>query len=144
MNIAVYGFMGVGKSTVGRLLAERLGYRYVDMDAEIEHREGKCISDIFNEQGESHFRWLESELVRELAEIDEVVIACGGGTVVDPLNALTLAKSARMVYLTASIEEIIKRTQDDDTRPLLNVDDPKAEALAILEKRVSNILFLKC
>jgi shikimate kinase len=135
LNIAVYGFMGVGKTTIGELLAEKLGYRFVDMDAEIEHREGEKISTIFRKQGEQYFRELESELIRELAELDEQVIACGGGAVVDPLNAETLSASASMVYLTASVEEIINRTRDDDTRPLLAVDDPKNAALMLLEKR---------
>ena len=135
MNIAVYGFMGVGKTTIGGLLAERLGYSFVDMDAEIEHIEGIKISSIFKEKGESYFRKLESELVQTLSNSDGQVIACGGGTVAYPENAEALSSSARMVYLTASIDEIIKRTKDDDTRPLLIVDDPRNAALALLEKR---------
>lgn len=135
MNIAVYGFMGVGKTTIGELLAEKLGYRFMDMDAEIEQKEGAKISTIFKEQGEQYFRQLESELIRELAELDELVIACGGGAVVDPLNAETLSASASVVYLTASVEEIINRTRDDDTRPLLAVENPEKAASVLLEKR---------
>ena len=135
MNIAVYGVMGVGKTTIGLLLADRLGYSFVDMDAEIEEREGTKISTIFKEKGEPYFRKLESELVQTLSKSDGQVIACGGGTVANPMNAETLSTSARMVYLTASIEEIINRTKDDDTRPLLDVDDPKNTVLLLLMKR---------
>ncbi|MCW4013870.1 MAG: shikimate kinase [Candidatus Bathyarchaeota archaeon] len=135
MNIAVYGFMGVGKTTIGEVLAERLGYNFIDMDAEIEHIEGTKISTIFKEKGEPYFRKLESELVQTLSNSDKQVIACGGGTVAYPENAETLSASTRMVYLTASIEEIINRTKDDSSRPLLDVDDPRNTALLLLEKR---------
>jgi len=135
LNIAVYGFMGVGKTTIGGLLAERLGYSFVDMDAEIERREDTKISTIFKEKGESYFRRLESELVQSLIKSDEQVIACGGGTVANRDNAEALKSVARMVYLTASITEIINRTKNDSSRPLLDVDDPKNTALLLLEKR---------
>lgn len=135
MNIAVYGFMGVGKTTTGVLLAERLGYSFVDMDAEIERKEGIEISTIFKEKGEPYFRKLESELVQSLIKSDEQVIACGGGTVAIRENAEALSSVARMVYLTASITEIINRTKKDSSRPLLDVDEPKNTALRLLEKR---------
>ena len=135
MNIAVYGFMGVGKTTIGVLLAERLGYSFLDMDAEIERREGTKISTIFNEKGEPYFRKLESDLVQSLTKTDEQVIACGGGTVANRDNAEALKSVARMVYLTASITEIINRTKDDSNRPLLDVDDPRNTALLLFEKR---------
>jgi shikimate kinase len=127
--------MGVGKTTIGRLLAERLGYGFIDMDMEIEKRTGTTISEIFRKQGETKFRQLESELVRELAEKDNLVIACGGGAMANWENAETMRRSSRMVYLTATIPEIIKRTRRDNERPLLDVPDPAQTAAFLLEKR---------
>jgi len=135
LNIAVYGFMGVGKTTIGKLLAERIGYDFIDMDIEIEKRTGTTISEIFRKQGEAKFRQLESELVKELAEKNKLVIACGGGALANKENAETMKGSARMVYLTASIPEIIKRTRRDNDRPLLDVPDPLQTASILLEKR---------
>lgn len=135
MNIAVYGFMGVGKTTIGELLAENLGYDFIDMDAEIEKREGTTIREIFRVKGEPKFRQLESKLVKELSQRDGLVIACGGGAVADPDNAETLRKTSRMVYLTASIEEVINRTISDNNRPLLEVQNPVAVASELLEQR---------
>ena len=136
MNIAVYGFMGVGKTTIGRMLAERLGYEFIDMDAEIEKREGISINEIFRVHGESRFRQLESMLVEELSKRDGLIIACGGGTIADPYNAEILRKSSRMVYLTASIEEIVKRSRNDNVRPLLDVQNPEYEASELYRRRI--------
>ena len=135
MNIAIYGFMGVGKTTIGKLLADMLGYDFVDMDEEIEKREGIPISDIFRVKGESRFRELESRLVKELSQNDGLIIACGGGAIADIKNAEILLKSSRMVYLTASIEEIIERTYNDNSRPLLKVNNPEKVASEIFEQR---------
>lgn len=135
MNIAVYGFMGVGKTTIGSILAKNLDYTFIDMDTEIERREGLPISEIFREKGESRFRELEIELVMELIEKDDLVIACGGGTFAYPENAETLKGKAIFIYLTASIEEVINRTSIDNTRPLLNVPDPHKTALELFNSR---------
>ena len=135
MNIAVYGFMGVGKSTIGKMLAERLGYDFIDMDTEIEKREETTISEIFRVKGESRFRELESRLVKELSQNNGLVIACGGGVIADTENAEILLKSSRMVYLTASIEEIINRTDNDNSRPLLEVENPEKVASELYERR---------
>lgn len=135
MNIAVYGFMGVGKTTIGGLLAEKLGYSFIDMDTEIEKREKTTISEIFRNQGEAKFRQLESNLIKELALKDRLIIACGGGAIADPENAETLQKVSRMIYLTASIQEIIKRTSEDNSRPLLETENPEQVASELYEKR---------
>lgn len=136
MNVALYGFMGVGKSTVGKALAERLGYGFVDMDEMIERRAGVEIKDIFEAEGERGFRALEKEVAKEVAKRDRHVIACGGGAVLDPENAEALRSNSVLVLLTASIDEIMERTRDSDVRPLLNVDDARAEAEALLRKRM--------
>lgn len=135
MNIAVYGFMGVGKTTIGSLLAGKLGYTFIDMDKEIEQRVGLSIREIFSEFGESRFRELESKLVVELADKDDLVIACGGGTLASSYNAEILKSMAILVYLTASIEEVINRTSIENTRPLLDVSDPHTIAVELLNRR---------
>ena len=136
MNVALYGFMGVGKSTVGKALSERLGYSFVDMDEMIERSAGAKIKDIFAAEGEEGFRALEKEVAKEVAKRDHQVIACGGGAVLDPENAEALRSTSVLVLLTASIDEIMERTSDSDVRPLLNVDDARAEAEALLRKRM--------
>ncbi len=136
MNVALYGFMGVGKSTVGKALSERLGYGFVDMDEMIERRGGMKIKEIFAAEGEKGFRALEKEVANEVAKRDRHVIACGGGAVLDPENAEALSSNSVLVLLTASIDEIVERTGDSDERPLLNVDDARAEAEALLRKRM--------
>jgi shikimate kinase len=128
--------MGVGKSTVGKALSERLGYGFVDMDEMIERRTGVKIKDIFAAEGEKGFRALEKEVTKEVAKRDRHVIACGGGAILDPENAEALRSNSVLVLLTASIDEIMERTRDSDVRPLLNVDDARAEAEALLMKRM--------
>jgi shikimate kinase len=127
--------MGVGKTTIGEILAKKLDYDFIDMDAEIEKREGATISEIFRIQGEQRFRKIESRLVEDLSQNDKIVIACGGGTITNLDNAETISKTSRMVYLTASIKEIIKRTNQDNNRPLLQVQNPYDIALELIKKR---------
>lgn len=135
MNIAVYGFMGVGKTTTGQLLADALGYEFIDMDVEIEQREGKSIPKIFSEDGEPRFRELERDLVTELSKRDHTVIGCGGGALADLVNAEKLRETSTLVYLTASVDEILERTGKENNRPLLELDDPRKQVEELLEKR---------
>jgi shikimate kinase len=140
LNVALYGFMGVGKSTVGKILSERLSYGFVDMDEMIERQAGMKINDIFAAEGEKGFRALERKVVMEVAGKDRHVIACGGGAVLDPENAEALSRNSVLVLLTASIDEIVERTRGSDERPLLNVDDARAEAEALLRERMPRYL----
>ena len=119
MNVALFGFMGVGKTTVGRLLATQLGYTFVDSDAEVEKEAGMRVGEVFASLGEPVFRAMEHGVVQRLSAGDEQVIALGGGAVLDPINIESLRRSSRMVLLTASPEEISIRTRLDTTRPLL-------------------------
>ena len=130
-NIALIGFMGVGKSAVGKALAKKLGKRFVELDSLIERKAGKSIPEIFQEGGEVAFRELEIEVTKEVAREKNLVIACGGGIVLNKINIDRLRKESVIVYLTASLRIILKRIQGGGAgRPLLNTPD---RALTIRE-----------
>jgi 3-dehydroquinate synthase len=128
--------MGTGKSTAGRLLAANTGRSFVDTDNSIVERAGCSIADIFENQGESAFRKMESELTRELSGREELVIATGGGLMLDPLNPLLLARNSIVICLTAAPEEILARlATDGERRPLLEGHDPAGRFRQILDER---------
>lgn len=134
-NLVITGFMGTGKSAVGRQVAHRLGRSFVDMDAEIEAQAGKPIPRIFAEDGEAAFRQLESELCEALSQREGLVIATGGGALVAPDNRARMRENGLVVCLNAEPERILCRVSDDDERPLLDVDDPHAEIERLLDAR---------
>ena len=135
-NIALVGFMGTGKTEVGRLLAEKLGKGFVEVDGLIEQRAGKTIPEIFQQDGEIAFRELEIEATREAAEKKNAVIACGGGVVLNQINVDRLREHSVIVYLTASPEAILQRTSSDiDERPLLVAEDRAARVEKLLNFR---------
>lgn len=123
-NIFLVGLMGAGKSTVGRILARRLGKRFVDTDHEIEKRNGVTIPVIFEIEGEEGFRRREQELLADLAQENDLVLSTGGGIVLKPENREVLRSHGFVVYLNARPELLAERTKHDRTRPLLNVEDP--------------------
>lgn len=125
--------MGSGKSSTGRVLSRRLGYRFIDMDAEIEAREGMSIVRIFAEKGESYFRRVESELLEELMHQQKVVVSCGGGVVELNHNRETLKKGFYVVYLEVDFETAWKRIRSSSSRP--KASGGKAATLALFEKR---------
>lgn len=129
------GFMGSGKTEVGRHLAERLSYTFVDTDEVIEKKVGKSIADIFDEYGEDYFRNLETEVVKELSGIRRYVISTGGGIVINRENILILKQMGLVVWLKASPETIYERVRYGSHRPLLNVDKPLEEIKRLLELR---------
>lgn len=134
-NIVLTGFMGTGKSTVGRLVADRLECRFVDTDALIEQRHGP-IPEIFATHGEAHFRRLERELAAELAAEDGLVVSTGGRTMLDPANQHSLGASGAVVCLVASVQELVHRLQDEaGNRPLLRGADPAERIAALLRER---------
>jgi shikimate kinase/3-dehydroquinate synthase len=134
-TVTLTGFMGTGKTAVGREVARRLDVPFVDMDAEIEARAGKPIPRIFSEDGETAFREMEAMLVRELSayrggwsELGAgAVIATGGGALVDPENLALMRKRGTVICLDAEPDEILRRVSDSGERPLLEVDDPGVE-----------------
>ncbi len=136
-TIVLTGFMGTGKSTVGRIVAERLGVPFVDTDAEIEREHGR-IADIFAELGEARFRQLEREMVDELvARNERLVIATGGGMLVDPANAAKLAATGSIYTLTAEPDEIVRRVEAAGAaeRPLLDGPDASGRVRQLLADR---------
>lgn len=135
-SIALIGFMGTGKTVVGRLLAEKLGKEFIEMDALIEKKAGKSIPEIFRQQGETGFRELEIEVTRKIAGKKNAVIACGGGIVLNTINIDRLRQECVIVCLTASPEVILKRTSSDkDGRPLLAVADRTRQIKELLKFR---------
>jgi shikimate kinase/3-dehydroquinate synthase len=136
-NIVLTGFMGTGKSAVGERVARQLGRRLVDMDAEIEARAGKSIPRIFAEEGEASFRKLEATLCRELSRERGLVVATGGGALVDPDSRRCMMASGTVICLTASPARILERVarSGGPERPLLDVPDPRAEVERLLEAR---------
>ncbi|MDW8396422.1 MAG: bifunctional shikimate kinase/3-dehydroquinate synthase, partial [Anaerolineae bacterium] len=137
-NLILAGFMGVGKSTVGRLCAEKLGFEFVDTDEVLAAREGLSVAEIFAKRGEAYFRARERELVAELQSRTRCVIATGGGMVVDDDNRRALLASGIGVCLTASPEAILARVGGERaarTRPLLRAEDVRARIAELLRVR---------
>lgn len=120
MKIVLTGFMGAGKSATGKILARRLNLAFIDTDCIIEEKAGQSIKEIFQLQGEPFFRSLEKKLVAEVARKDGVVIAAGGGAILDPENRKNLKKNGIVIFLMVSPAEIRKRVAGDASRPLLN------------------------
>lgn len=119
--------MGAGKTTVGRHLAKRFGRRFLDADHEIEGRTGVRIPTIFEIEGETGFRKREAQVIAELAKENDLVLATGGGVVMDPANRGVLADSGLVIYLNAPPRLLYERTRHDRNRPLLRVPDPLAK-----------------
>lgn len=134
-NLALVGFMGTGKSTIGRLVAEQIQFGFVDTDSLIEERIGRSISNIFAAEGEAAFRQYEKQALEGLARQRHLVIAAGGGLVVDPANMASLKAHALVIWLVASPETIWERVQTQTHRPLLQGPDPLAKIRALLQAR---------
>ncbi|MBF0467596.1 MAG: shikimate kinase [Desulfamplus sp.] len=153
-NIILTGFMGTGKTTVGKLLAKKLGYRFLDTDEVIMSRHNMTVAEIFKTKGEAAFRKMEQELALELAQQDRLVISTGGGMMLDRFNSDTLEgkngyqledgknnglleKRGVIFCLVAKPDEIVARVSGDKDieRPLLQVDDPRARIAELLNER---------
>lgn len=134
-NIFLVGPMGVGKSTIGRRLAAVTGKRFVDSDEEIERKTGVEIDLIFEIEGEPGFRRRESRLIEELASRSNIVLATGGGAVLDPANRVLLKKGGTIVYLTAPAAVLARRTVRDRRRPLLRGGDRLQRIEQLLSER---------
>ena len=124
--------MGAGKSTVGRRLAKRLKLKFFDSDQEIEHRTGATVSLIFEIEGEAGFRKREKDIIDALTKQSGIVLATGGGAVLDPDNRQSLANRGVVIYLKSGLTPLVRRTSRDSKRPLLKADDPAARLRELL------------
>jgi shikimate kinase / 3-dehydroquinate synthase len=136
-NIILTGFMGTGKTTVGKLLASRLDREFIDTDSLIEARQGRTIPEIFTELGEAAFRRMESELAQELGERQGLIISTGGRFMLDPANVKALSRTGRVFCLVATPQEILTRIKKDKEhrRPLLEVPNPSEQIVELLQVR---------
>jgi len=134
-NIVLCGFMGTGKSSVGKRLAARLNYRFLDMDELIEKETGLTIPQIFSSQGEPAFRALECRMVERVAELTGYVVATGGGAIVNPQNLQTLKRCGVVISLTADTKTVLARTGKGDTRPLLQGSDRVERIRQLMKQR---------
>lgn len=135
-NLILIGFMGTGKTTIGRHVAKSLGFRFVDTDHQITRKAGKPIPKIFEEDGEEAFRRIETEVLRECAAKSEQVISTGGGIVTRPENLEILEQAGYVVWLKASPETIYERVKRNRNRPLLQTENPLETIQNLLEERV--------
>ena len=134
-NIYLIGPMGVGKSTVGRRLASRIGKRFLDSDKEIERRTGADIDLIFELEGEAGFRTRETNALDELTAQRDVVLATGGGAVLAPHNRDLLRNTGTIVYLSADVSILAERTARSKIRPLLNTDNRLQRIIELMNQR---------
>lgn len=136
-SIFLIGPMGAGKSTIGRILAEKLGYQFMDSDHEIESKTGATIPMIFDIEGEEGFRLRESQAIDELTMNQEMVLATGGGAVLNADNRKHLRSRGFVIYLRSSVDTLVKRTRNDRNRPLLQTGNPTETFKKILDERSS-------
>ena len=136
-NIVLVGFMGSGKSSIGRELHQNLGYELIDTDQVIEQQAGKSIPEIFDQEGEAAFRHYETELLEQLKtkQTSHHIISTGGGMVCSPKNRCLLRELGFVVWLQCSTKEILERTSQNKNRPLLQCDDPMHAISSLLQER---------
>ena len=134
-NIFLVGPMGAGKTSIGRQLAEALGMDFFDSDHEIEARSGATIPWIFDVEGEDGFRKREQTMIDELSQRQNIVLATGGGAVLSEANRNYLKTRGTVIYLSASIDLLLERTQRDRNRPLLQTENPRARLEELMQIR---------
>ena len=134
-NIVLTGFMATGKSAVGRIIADSIGYDFIDVDSLIEEETGVSVSKIFEVEGEASFRDRETEMIKRVSRMRKAVISTGGGAMIRPENREMLKNTGIVICLEATVEEIIKRAGKRESRPLINVDNPHETVKRLLEDR---------
>lgn len=134
-NVVLVGYMGTGKSSVGKYLAQRLNRQFIELDEEIVKKAGKSIPEIFAQDGEPVFRQIEAQVVAEWSQGENLVISTGGGAVINPKNVENLRKKGILIGLTARPEVILVRVEKDHNRPLLAVEDRLGKIKEMLEQR---------
>lgn len=135
-NIFLIGFMGCGKSTMARLLADALHMELVEMDETIEKEENRSINEIFATEGETYFRDLESQLITRIADKGGMIVSCGGGAILREENVVNMKRNGSVVYLCATPETIYERVHNSTNRPLLNGNMNVPYIRELMEKRI--------
>lgn len=135
MNLVLIGFMGCGKTTLGRSLSLHSGYEFLDMDAEIERQAGMPITEIFHRCGEARFRELEHAFLQSLSAKENLILSTGGGIVLNPANMAILKQFGTVVFLSPPTDVLLKRLSDDVTRPLIAHKAP-SEILELYRQRL--------
>ena len=138
--IYLTGFMGSGKSTIAPILANTLGYTSRDIDAEIEQVTGKKVSDIFTDHGETYFRETEQRLLRESSKLEGCIVSLGGGTIANTANLQIVKSSGVLVYLMASVDQILRRVRHKTNRPLLLTPEGERLSESDLRERISFLM----
>ena len=131
-TIILIGMMGAGKTTIGKSLANYLDKTFIDSDQEIQKRTGVTIPVIFEIEGEIGFRKREADMLRELIKIDNIVLATGGGIILNEENRKSLKKKGTIIYLRATVNDLLHRTRHDKNRPLLQTTDPQAKLTELI------------
>lgn len=135
VNIILVGFMGSGKTSVGKVLAEKLDLEFVDMDEAIVKEQGKSINDIFNDSGEAYFRELETEYLQHKVECKNIILSTGGGVIVKEENIELLHQLGKVVFLNTPYEQILNNVKGDTARPLLQQENAEEIIYSLLQKR---------
>lgn len=136
MNVILCGFMGCGKSTIGKAISKKIKYEFIDSDEFIEKQEKMTIPEIFEKFGEDYFRNKETDAISKISKLDHCVVSLGGGAVLNKKNANIIKKSGKLYFLNVSAQEVYNRLKDDDTRPLLQTDDKLSAISSLLSKRL--------
>ena len=136
MNLVLCGFMGSGKSTVGKILSESLNIDFIDLDDYIVEKRNMNIPYIFENYGEKNFRKSEEQAVKNVSKLNNIIISLGGGTVINEKNVLTLKQNGKIVFLNISAEECYNRLKNNKSRPLLNTDDKFKKIELMLSERL--------
>lgn len=134
-NIALIGFMGSGKTTIGKLLAKALEMKFIDIDKEIVKIENRSITEIFEKDGENYFRDLERKIIAKESADNNIVISTGGGVIIDNNNIKSLKETSFVVYLNCSIDCIYERVKGKKNRPLLNTENVYEKIVELYKKR---------
>lgn len=135
-NVFFIGFMGCGKSTMARMLAEKMQMSLIEMDETIEAESGMSINEIFQTYGEQHFRDLESQLILRIMETGGAVVSCGGGAILRPENVEHMKANGKVIYFSAKPETIYKRVRNSVNRPLLNGNMNVEYIAKLMEERL--------
>ena len=136
MNIILCGFMGCGKSTIGKLVAKKTHREFIDLDSFIEEKQGLSIREIFETYGEDYFRNCETDAISELVNKNDVVLALGGGAVLKNKNVELLKSSGKIIFLDVTANTVFSRLKNDTSRPLLNTEDKLGEITKRLNDRL--------